>query len=84
MPDPIACPDPTCTAPAMIIDRWTWRSTNGPVEHVKTRCARGHWFTPTLDALAAQPASPPLVAPTLRQANALQRRGRNDPVAAGR
>ena len=84
MPDPIACPDPTCPAAAMIIDRWTWRSTSGPVEHVKTRCARGHWFTPTLDALAAQPAPPPLVAPTLRQADALQRRWRNDPVAASR
>lgn len=84
MPDPIACPDPTCTAPAVIIDRWTWRSTNGPVEHVKTRCARGHFFTPTLDALAAQPAPPPLVAPTLREANSPQRRSRNEPVAASR
>lgn len=82
MPDPIACPDPTCTAPAMIIDRWTWRSTDGPLEHVKTRCARGHWFTPVLDALAAQPAPPPLVAPTLRQATSTQRRRRNNPVAA--
>jgi hypothetical protein len=64
MPDPIACPDPTCTAPATIIDRWTWGSTDGPVQHVKTMCTRGHWFTPTLDALAAQPAPPLLVAST--------------------
>jgi hypothetical protein len=64
MPDLISCPDPACTAPATVIDRWTWRSTNGPIEHVKTMCARGHWFTPTLDALAAVPASPLVVAPT--------------------
>ena len=56
MPDRIACPDPACTAPAMIIDRWTWASSDKPVQHVKTMCARGHWFTPTLDALTAQPA----------------------------
>jgi hypothetical protein len=39
MPDLIACPDPACTAPATIVDRWTFGSTNGPVEHVKTMCA---------------------------------------------
>jgi hypothetical protein len=32
----IACPDPTCQAPARIVDRWTWGSSDGPVEHVKT------------------------------------------------
>jgi hypothetical protein len=64
MPELIACPDPACTAPATIVDRWTWGSTNGPVQHVKTRCARGHCFTPTLDALAAQPTPLLLGAPT--------------------
>jgi hypothetical protein len=62
MPDSIPCPDPTCTAPAQIVDRWTWFSTAGPVEHVKTGCTRGHWFTPSFDSIAAQPATPPLVA----------------------
>jgi hypothetical protein len=47
----IACPDPTCQAPAHIVERWTLGSTDGPVEHVKTTCVRGHWFTPTLDSL---------------------------------
>jgi pimeloyl-ACP methyl ester carboxylesterase len=56
MPDVIACPDPTCRAPARIVDRWTWSSTSGPVEHVKTGCERGHWFTPTVDSLDLQPA----------------------------
>ena len=52
MPNVIACPDLTCRAPARIVDRWTWESTSGPVEHVQTRCERGHWFTPTVDLLA--------------------------------
>ena len=54
MPDVIACPDPTCQAPARIVDRWTFGSTGGPVEHVKTNCERGHWFTPTVDSLHRQ------------------------------
>jgi hypothetical protein len=55
MPDVIACPDPTCPAPAWVHDRWTWPSTDGPVEHVKTGCERGHWFTPTVDSLDLEP-----------------------------
>lgn len=51
MPHAVACPDPTCQAPARIVDRWTWGSSDGPVEHVKTTCERGHWFTPTVDSL---------------------------------
>ncbi len=50
MSDVTACPDPTCQAPARIADRWTFAS-NGPVEHVKTTCERGHWFTPLVDSL---------------------------------
>ena len=59
MPGTLPCPDPACTAPAQILDRWTWESTGGPVEHVKTRCARGHRFTPTVDSLPARPTAPP-------------------------
>jgi hypothetical protein len=57
MPDVIACPDPACRAPARVVDRWTWGSSDGPVEHVKTGCERGHWFTPTVDSLSLQPAA---------------------------
>jgi hypothetical protein len=69
MPDVIACPDPTCRAPARIVDRWTWGSTCGPVEHVKTGCERGHWFTPTVDSLDLRPAPaaagpPPIPVPS--------------------
>jgi hypothetical protein len=49
--DIVACPDPTCPAPASVHDRWTWASTSGPVEHVETRCEAGHWFTPPADSL---------------------------------
>ena len=55
MHDLIACPEPTCRAPARIVDRWTWGSSDGPVEHVKTGCERGHWFTPPVDSLDLRP-----------------------------
>lgn len=53
MPSVLVCPDPTCQAPAEIIGQWTLDSTDGPVEHVKTRCAVGHVFTPRTGSLAA-------------------------------
>jgi hypothetical protein len=49
--DVVACPDPTCPAPALVHDRWTFASTAGPVEHVKTGCEAGHWFTPMAASL---------------------------------
>jgi hypothetical protein len=63
MPDTIACPDPACRAPARIVDRWTLGSTAGPVEHVKTACERGHWFTPRVEALHPHPATAASPAP---------------------
>jgi hypothetical protein len=65
MPDVIACPDPACRAPARIVDRWTFGSTSGPVEHVKTGCERGHWFTPTVDSLHLQPTTTTAASPAL-------------------
>ena len=47
----VACPDPTCPAPAWVYDRWTWPSTAGPVEHARTGCEAGHWFTLPADSL---------------------------------
>jgi hypothetical protein len=38
------CPEPDCRAAATIVDRFLLDSTHGPVAHVRTRCARGHWF----------------------------------------
>jgi len=58
MPVPISCPDPGCGAPAAITDRWTFPSTDGPVEHVRTRCERGHVFTPTIESLWTSLSAP--------------------------
>ena len=52
MPSVLVCPDPTCQAPAEIIGQWTLDSTEGPAEHVRTRCAVGHVFTPRGGSLA--------------------------------
>ncbi len=38
------CPEPTCGAPAEVTDRFTLQSTDGPIEHAKTYCARRHIF----------------------------------------
>jgi hypothetical protein len=35
---------PGCGLPAEIVDRWTWNSTSGPVEHVETLCVMGCRF----------------------------------------
>jgi hypothetical protein len=48
----IACPEPSCSAPAEIVDRWVLESTDGPIEHVKTRCLALHIFTPRVETLA--------------------------------
>jgi hypothetical protein len=87
MPDVIACPDPTCRAPARIVDRWTWRSTPGPVEHVKTSCERGHWFTPMVDSLDLRPAPtaaepPPLPVPVDERGRSTATR--KQPIVRGR
>lgn len=51
----VACPEPGCTAPAEIIDRWVWNSTDGPMEHVRTRCLARHVFTPSADTVVVDP-----------------------------
>ncbi len=56
----VACPDPTCPAPARVFQRWTWLSTGGPVEHARTGCEAGHWFTPTADTLTPFRAPTPV------------------------
>lgn len=61
MPAVIPCPDPGCGAPAEIMARWTFGSTSGPLEHVQTRCERGHIFTPTVDSLTAPAVEPAIL-----------------------
>ena len=52
MPNTIPCPDTTCGASAVVVDRWTLESTDGPIAHVKTECARGHVYTPMAESLS--------------------------------
>ena len=40
-----SCADPECLVPAEVVDRWTWPSTDGPIEHTLVHCAAGHHFT---------------------------------------
>jgi hypothetical protein len=49
-----SCPE--CGRPAEIIQRVTLPSTDGPVEHVKTRCVTGPWFFVPAADLASVPA----------------------------
>ena len=54
----ISCPGPSCGAPAEVTDRFTLASTDGPVEHVKTLCARQHGFVVPVDRLVrAEPVT---------------------------
>jgi hypothetical protein len=50
---------PQCDLPAEIVDRFTFASTGGPAEHVKTVCVGGHWFTPLAADVEALPVAPP-------------------------
>ena len=47
----IPCPDPTCPASARVVERFVLKSTDGPIEHVKTHCDNGHGFTPRVASL---------------------------------
>jgi hypothetical protein len=52
-------PCPECGLPAEVIDRVTLPSTDGPIEHVKTRCVTGEWFLMPLAAAQAAEALRP-------------------------
>jgi hypothetical protein len=52
-----------CGLPAVIEDRYEIRSLDGPLDSVRIRCPRGHWFNGPVDTLtwlrtpaAAEPA----------------------------
>ena len=40
----LECPDPHCDSIAELVDRSVLESTDGPIEHVKVQCVRGHNF----------------------------------------
>jgi hypothetical protein len=40
-----------CGLPAEVEERYTFRSTDGPLESAKIRCPRGHWFNGLIESL---------------------------------
>jgi hypothetical protein len=40
-----------CGLPAEVEDRYTVRSTDGPMESARIRCPRGHWFNGPVEFL---------------------------------
>ena len=42
-----------CGLPAEVEERYTIGSTDGPLESVKIRCPRGHWFNGPIESLTA-------------------------------
>lgn len=61
------CPD--CGQLATVEWREVFDSTDGPVEHAKVRCVRGHWFLlPVAGLSSPQPSTAPIREPTPRRA----------------
>jgi hypothetical protein len=48
--DVTVCPE--CAEPAAVQWRAVLESTDGPIEHAKIRCDRGHWFLLPVASLA--------------------------------
>ena len=42
-----------CGLPAEVCDRFTVRSTGGPIENVRIRCPSGHWFNGPIESSPA-------------------------------
>jgi hypothetical protein len=42
-----------CGLPAVVVDRYTMNSTDGPLESARIRCPRYHFFNGPLESLAA-------------------------------
>ena len=40
-----------CGLPAQVEGRYLMRSTDGPLESVRIRCPRGHWFNGPVESL---------------------------------
>jgi hypothetical protein len=63
MLDLTVCPEPGCSSPAEIFDRWALQSSDGPTDHVRTRCLnRHHFLLPAEGLIPAQPVDVPDVA----------------------
>ena len=53
MLDLTACPEPSCSSPAQIVDRSAWQSTDGPIEHVRIQCLNRHHFLLPVEMLTS-------------------------------
>ena len=42
-----------CGLPAVVEERYTLGSTDGPLPSARIRCPRGHWFNGLIEALGA-------------------------------
>lgn len=47
-----ACPEKGCGLPAEVAERRVLYSTDGPIEHARTLCARNHMFFLPVEMLA--------------------------------
>lgn len=56
MLDLTPCPAPDCGLDATIRERTVLESSDGPVEHLRTDCADGHFFVMPVDMLGPRPA----------------------------
>jgi hypothetical protein len=52
------CPDPQCQAPAEVLDHFDLASTDGPIEHIRTRCVLSHIYTVATDRTYAKIGDP--------------------------
>ncbi len=43
-----------CGLPAEVQGRYLMRSTDGPLESVRIRCPRGHWFNGPIESLTLE------------------------------
>ena len=53
-----------CGLPAEVEDRYTMRSSDGPLDSAKFRCPRGHWFNGPLESLIWAARRPEPAPPT--------------------
>jgi hypothetical protein len=63
-----------CGLPAAVEDRYLAGSTDGPLESVRIRCPRGHWFNGPVQFLTC-PEQPALADTSARPAAAWEARG---------
>jgi len=59
-----------CGLPAVVEERYTLGSTDGPVTSVKIRCPQGHWFNGPLEALTVSAAAAPGAAAAVARVSA--------------